>query len=370
MSAEWIVNPRRAPRSHARCHAHIVAPQGAFDAETEDIGAHGCQVVAPRPVGRGEPLRLSITSDRLPDPLVLRARAAWASPDAPYRLGVAFDDGALDDSTRWFDRLVAASGLPPVRRVPERISADAMVYLGPPPRFLVDFNREEALILRAVGSGTTAGELRARLRDAWAAAQRALFSLLAHQHLTLSRGASVHPESWRRILTALEASLAVEDLRPPVPPPWPRPGASLPAAPAPTPPPVARASPAPTPPPGAGPVPARTPAPLATPVPHAPARAVAPGDSRSVARSLDGGGGWVGPRPPPDYHGAGVGWRAPRERPPEAQGCLDQAKLEIAAGRVHGALALLRRALALAPGDPEIAEELGKLAFKDRPPGR
>jgi hypothetical protein len=36
---------------------------------------------------------------------------------------------------------------------------------------------------------------------------------------------------------------------------------------------------------------------------------------------------------------------------------------------VNGALSLLRRALALAPGDAEIADELGKLAFKGRTPG-
>jgi hypothetical protein len=38
----------------------------------------------------------------------------------------------------------------------------------------------------------------------------------------------------------------------------------------------------------------------------------------------------------------------------------------VAAGEINGAIALLRRALVLAPGDAEIAAMLGKLAFKDR----
>ncbi|GAO04949.1 hypothetical protein [Anaeromyxobacter sp. PSR-1] len=33
---------------------------------------------------------------------------------------------------------------------------------------------------------------------------------------------------------------------------------------------------------------------------------------------------------------------------------------------MHGAIALLRRALAIAPGDPEIAGVLGRLAFDGR----
>jgi hypothetical protein len=366
MSAEWIVSPRRAPRSHARCRAHVLAPGGPFDTGTEDIGSRGCQIIAPRAVGRGAPLELSIASDRLPDSLRVQARVAWASTDAPFRLGVAFDDAALDRTERWVERLVAASGLPPLRRVPDRIAADAMVWLGTPPRFVVDFTREEALLLRAVGSATVA-ELRAGLRDGWPPAQRALFSLLAHQHLTLSRGASVHPESWRKILSEAEASLAIEDLR--APPPVPQTPSPWPVQPVRTPVPERRAyTPVPEP-RTSTPVPGR---PAQTPPPMQRAHTPVPGEGRAAARSLDLGGGWGAPAAPPapDFDGAGVGWRAQRDRPPEAQGCFDLARAEIAAGRVAGALALLRRALALAPGDREIAAELGKLAFKDRTPVR
>ncbi len=42
---------------------------------------------------------------------------------------------------------------------------------------------------------------------------------------------------------------------------------------------------------------------------------------------------------------------------------------DVVARNVNGAIALLRSALAQAPGDPEIAEVLGRLAFRDREPG-
>ncbi|BDG05837.1 PilZ domain-containing protein [Anaeromyxobacter oryzae] len=357
----YIENPRRGPRAPARCTTKVICPAGVFEAETEDIGSHGCQLVSPRAVKKGDPVKLTISNSRVPDALRISGRIAWASAQAPWRLGVAFDDEALDDSGRWFDRLVAAfPGLAAVRRIPPRISVDAMVYLGPPPRFVVDFDRHEAAILRAIGSGTSVGELMARLRDDWPPKQRALFSLLAHQHLTLARGGSVHPESWKRILADLEGTFAVEALRAaPTPPPL-RAVAPTAARPAPR--------PAPTPIPVAAPPRAPTPAPgdlrrTYTPLPF---------ESRSVARGIDGGASWAAPAhpPAPDYSGAGVGWRAPTgPRPSAAQECFELAHAEIAAGRVNGALALLRRALALAPGDPEIAGAIGKLAFKDRLPG-
>ena len=70
--------------------------------------------------------------------------------------------------------------------------------------------------------------------------------------------------------------------------------------------------------------------------------------------------------PPPDFAGAGVGWRKTGARSPEAQAAYERALAELQAGSVAGAIALLRRALALAPGDPQIAAELGKHAFRNR----
>ncbi|HEY6005230.1 MAG TPA: PilZ domain-containing protein, partial [Anaeromyxobacter sp.] len=211
--AEFIVNPRRAPRASARCHAAVVSPAGTFDAETEDIGPRGCQVVSPAHVRTGDALEIAVTSDKVPEPLKARGKATWVSEQPPWRVGIAFDDAYVPSAERWFEKLVTATpSIGPFRRVPEKIAVEAMVYLGPPPRFLVDFSAEEAALLRAIASGARLDELMARLRHTWPAMQRALFSLLARQAVTLSRGHAAHPDAWKRILTEVEASLAVESL--------------------------------------------------------------------------------------------------------------------------------------------------------------
>ncbi len=388
---EFIVNPRRAPRAPARCRASVVTPAGAFDAETEDIGSRGCQVVSPKLVRKGDPLTLTISADKVPDLLRAAGKVAWVSPQPPWRVGIAFDDATTGDATRWFDKLILAyPGLGSFRRVPERIPVDAMVYLGPPPRFLVDFTADEARLLRAIGSGAQIDELQARLRGQWPGVQRALFSLIARQAVTLVRGQAAHPDAWKKILTDVEASLAIESLgaeaptlSAPPPPPAPTPIAAARGHPLATPLPVVRS---------ATPVPARersgpTPTPVASPwgtSPQDPHPVVELGDDgpplevatptpmppRGAVRAADPGFGQ--PRTPTrDFSGAGVGWRqnAGRNRPPEAQEAYDRAVAELTAGNVNGALALLRRALSLSPGDPEIAQAIGRLAFKDRMPG-
>jgi hypothetical protein len=57
---------------------------------------------------------------------------------------------------------------------------------------------------------------------------------------------------------------------------------------------------------------------------------------------------------------------APAARPAQAQQCFERARAELDLGHASGALALLRMALSLAPGDAEIKGALGKLAFSDR----
>ena len=380
--AEFIVNPRRAPRAPAHCRATVATPGGAFEAETEDVSARGCQLIAPRPLRTGDRVEVAVSCAKLPEPLCVAGKVAWASPQAPWRAGIAFDEATVAVAKGWFDRLVATvPGLVGARRIPERIPVDATVYLGPPPRFLVDFTADEAALLRAIASGARIDELQARLRRDWPAAQRALFSLMARQAVTLVRGQAAHPEAWKKVLTEVEASFAVESL------------GSFPE-------PLARAQVAP---------PARaprteTPVPLATaqaqraaptspappPAPAAPPWATHPPDQHGLLELRDDGPSLElelpaprtatpvplaatpvpAPTPAPrhDFTGAGVGWRAraPRVRTPEAQGLYERAQAEIAAGHVNGAITLLRGALALSPGDPEIAETLGKLAFKDR----
>jgi hypothetical protein len=368
---EFIVNPRRAPRAPARCHAAVVARRRSFDAETEDIGARGCQVVSPSLMKQGDPIEIVITSERLSQPLRATGTVAWVSEQPPWRVGVAFQDAYVPSAERWFEKLVAMTpGIGPFRRVPERIPLDAMVYLGTPPRYLLDFTEEEASLLRAIASGVRVDELKARLRDRWPEAQRALFSLLARQAVTLSRGHSAHPEAWKRILTEVEASLAVASLgkAPALTPP------PMAPEPVPTPAPV---SPLATPPPAARPRvnPAASPwAPAPTPPPVleledvvTPAEARPAPPPRGAARA-DPGPGWHPPAA--SASGAGVGWKHPaHQRGAEAQALYERALVEMSGGNTSRAIALLRQALTQAPGDAEIAEALGKLAFGGRPPG-
>jgi hypothetical protein len=375
--AEFIVNPRRAPRAPARCRAAVVHPRGRFEAETEDIGSMGCQVVSPVVVRKGDRVELLVTNPRVGEPLAASGRVAWVSARPPWRVGIAFEDGALAASARWFDLLIGAyPGLAAYRRVPERIRTDAMVYLGQPPRFLLDFTRDEALLLRAIASGVRIDELMARLRDGWPAAQRALFSLIARQAVTLQRGQAVHPATWRSVLTEIEASLAVESLGEPglsAPPRGPAPRAV--AAPAATPLPVAPRPPPAPPPPSR--TPSRTPPPLAGGPADAPPRAEPgwagrpPEDPRALDLRDDG--------PPlelavdPARPRAGARGHAvpgtPAPRSPAAQAAYDRALAALRSGDVSAAVVLLRQALALAPGDADIGQQLGTLVFRHRLPG-
>jgi hypothetical protein len=468
---EFIQNPRRSPRAPARCRVGVVSGQGTFEAVTEDVGAHGCQLVSPRLVRKGEPVQLELAHGALKEPLRLAGRVAWASERAPWRLGIAFDESAHEDSTRWFERLLTSvPGLAPFRRIPDRIPVDAAVYLALPPRFLVDFTPDEVALLRSIGSGAAIAELRAQLRERWLPALRALFSLLAHNHVTLSRGGSVHPDAWKKILAEAESSLAVESLvgaepPPAAPPPRappalagsaagtrpamqavPGPAPSAPsraatgvwAAAAPMPGPARAAVPAATSAPGpaawstavapprtgtwpaapapvgpagswpavpagaswevappaagwAGTWPDRAPAPTAPPA-QAETAPIEPEDQgapetwlasaaemmmptawstpqvapRASERSLDGGAPWASPAqpaPPPPLGPPGSGSMGAAmpgalARSAEAQGCYERALVELQAGRAVGGTALLRRALALAPGDSEIAGAL------------
>lgn len=85
-------------------------------------------------------------------------------------------------------------------------------------------------------------------------------------------------------------------------------------------------------------------------------------------RAIDAGGAWAGGahEPRQDFEGAGVGWRAQsRPRSPDADKLVREATLLAEGGKVDAAIGLLRQALRLAPGDPEIAAMLGRLAFRD-----
>jgi hypothetical protein len=377
--AEFIVNPRRAPRAPARCRAAVVSPAGAFEAETEDIGSRGCQVVSPKLVRKGDGLALVISNGKMGEPLRVTGRVAWVSAQPPWRIGIAFEAVHAPVCERWFDAFVAAHpGVGSFRRVPERIAVDATIYLGPPPRFLVDFTAD----------GATVDELMTRLRDGWPAAQRALFSLLARQAVTLSRGHAAHPDAWKKILTDVEASLAIESLGS-VAPSLAAPPEPIRAAATPVPRPIA--TPVPIAPRPAEDRPTRTPlgterrtyTPVQTGAVPATSAWGVPVQNPDRMLELDEGGPPLDiAAPSPQARGVGrtdssawgardgAGWRGTaRARTPEVQDLLDRARAELAAANVNGAIALLRQALAQAPGDAEIADALGKLAFKDRLPG-
>jgi hypothetical protein len=343
----FIANPRRSPRTPARCRARVVSAAATFEAATEDLGHHGCQVIAPRLVREGEPLRLTLSDARVSEPLAVAGRVAWASAHAPWRLGIAFDDAAVRASARFVSELLEAyPSLTPAARFPDRIPLDTVVYLATPPRLVVDFTRDEVDLLRAVASGARIDELLARFRDRWPRIQTALYSLLARNHLALTRGAAVLPDAWRRILADLEGVLAaaeLEDAQAPTPPPgW---GRAL------TPPPASSWTPAPAPGPAAAAVAASKPvaptAPAAEPWPWTAAL-------EPIATAAE--------PPPPEPAG--------RRRGSEAQAYFDRALAEAGCGHTAAAVALLQRALALAPGDPEIADALGQVAFTGRRPAR
>lgn len=311
-----MVNPRRAPRAPARCRASVLSEAGVFRADTEDVGAHGCQLVGSRSVRSGERIQLELSNELVTGVLRVAGRIAWATAVEPWRLGVAFEPEELARAREWFERLVGSHpGVGAFRRVPDRIPLDAPVYLGPPPRKLADFSPDELALLRWVGDGLPMRDILSSFGPSWASVQRSFFSLLTRQHLTLLARAAVPAASWSAVLEdterprSLKPEAAIPELRSPPPPAAPILGTR-----------------------------------------HAAPPAAQP------------------PRRGPDFAGAGVGWRSATSRPrsAEAQQCLDLARAEIGAGHLNGALALLRRALALAPGDPEIAGALGQLAFKDR----
>ncbi|MGC3997181.1 MAG: PilZ domain-containing protein [Anaeromyxobacter sp.] len=350
--SDAIVNPRRVHRATARCRTAISSTEGEFVTETEDIGARGCQVVSPRSLSRGRPVTLLISSPKVRADLKVQGRVAWVSPQPPWRLGIAFDGGDVPRAAQFMESLMAAyPAIAAARRIPERIATDATVYLGAAPSLLVDFTDDELRLLRAVGVGTSVGELRAGQGDGWPRLQRAFFSLLGSQHLTLSRPSSSHPTAWRHVLGD---ACAPGPARGPTPAPRAAPEAATASR-------FAAAEVAA--PPRPSPLPPPLP-PAAVGCPHPQARAAAAQGAGAVARALD-------PSAPrghaPDHSGAGVGWRARGgARPAEAQECYDRAAAELDAGRAITALALLRRALALAPGDAEIAAAIGAAMFRHR----
>ncbi len=338
---EYLDNPRRVPRDPIRCRAQVAASTGTMETATEDLGARGCQVVLPTALERGAVVALTLSAPRVGASLRLGGRVAWVSPRPPWRVGIAFTPECLGEAARWMETLrhttpeLFGTG----RRLHEKVAVDAMVFLGVPPR-LADFGDDEVAVLRKVWAGVKVAELRASFAGRWPRMQRSFFALLAQGYLTLSRAASAHPVRWREILgeprpVAPPTILTAADLEPdPEPIPLSDP-AELAAPP-------------------------RIPAAVPPPLPTRAAPPPPPRPANDAARRTS--------TPVPDFVGAGVGWRgaAARPRSTEADNLFQLALVELQGKNHHQALKLLRSALTLAPGDPEIADAIARTMASGR----
>ncbi len=200
MERSFIENLRRTPRILACCDAHVSAASGLFSASTHDVSAQGCRLVSPRPLARGEGVRLTLRHAGLTTHLRIAGRVTSVGGGSPWKLGVAFDPAQVEASTRWFAQLRRFLGLPQAQELPELIPLSAMVYLGAPPLVPVPLSREELAVLSSLREGTTVADLLARFHELRPAIERALFSLLAQRYATLSRSEAVHPTVWRAFL--------------------------------------------------------------------------------------------------------------------------------------------------------------------------
>jgi hypothetical protein len=131
------------------------------------------------------------------------------------RLGIAFRAGA---DANWFQTLLAADPVASrlARSIPDRLSAQARVYLGRPPTFVLDFSATELEVLRRVGAGITIDALaRAFGGEIDAPTAGALFSLVGRRLLVLDKEQSVGVGRWKHVLAGGGASPDRDGGRPP-----------------------------------------------------------------------------------------------------------------------------------------------------------
>lgn len=206
--AEQIENPRQSPRAPVRCDARIALRQGGFwISPTRDYGPRGCQVLAPSALEPGARLFVELLNERVDGPVELAGRVAWTAREEPWRTGIAFDAGSLPAARTFFDLLVAAyPGVDTYGRAPDRVSADApLAPVAPPPELEPRLSPDEAEVLRAIGAGATAGELRERLAARWAdGTTHALFSLLGRRYLAHGGPDERAAAAWKALLGARE----------------------------------------------------------------------------------------------------------------------------------------------------------------------
>lgn len=216
-----VEDPRRVPRLASRCRVEVRDRFSSWEAETEDLGPRGCQLVTARAASVGDMLTLSIASPLLTTPLVVVGLVCWRRPPPDARIGVAFAAPHTSSLApeRWFERLVAADPGARLRDARRSVALDAVIYLAAPPDAKVALSREELRVLRAVGNGVHLSEL----RDLAGGARfdHTFFSLLSRRLLTLVRAAAAAPGRWARALEEAEFAVAAAAIgaAPAAPPP-------------------------------------------------------------------------------------------------------------------------------------------------------
>jgi hypothetical protein len=214
-----VLNPRRAPRLQLRCTVEIRDRFAAWTAETEDLGPRGCQLVTPRLAAPGRELQLQIACNAIGRVIKATGTVVWSRAETPSRLGVEFNAGRTDPG--WFEVVLRTDprAAQIIRRIPERISRAATLYLGDPPRFLGDFSAEEVAVLRRIDTGLTVEGLSRAMGSAFERVRGSVFALVARRFLVLTPGEAVEPTRWKLVLAAAERSLAAEGIALPAPTP-------------------------------------------------------------------------------------------------------------------------------------------------------
>jgi hypothetical protein len=184
--ADFILNPRRVPRALIPCAARVALRTGGFfTAPAIDYSVRGCQLEAPGSLDPGSRLFVELVNERVSEPNHLSGRVAWSASEAPWRMGIAFDQGCRAAAIRFFERLAMAyPGAQVCGCDPERVPEDAPLAPAAPPEERA-LRPLEAEVLRAVGAGISAQALRSGLGERWEACLNPLFALLGRGYLVI-----------------------------------------------------------------------------------------------------------------------------------------------------------------------------------------
>jgi hypothetical protein len=196
--AEFIENPRRAPRAPVRCDARVALREGGFwSSPTSDYGPKGCQLLAPVPLAPGTRVFVELANERIERPVEIAGRVAWIAKAPPWRMGLAFDAGSLRAAGGFFEELAAVyPGIDTYGRAPDRIPAGAPLAPAAPPGAVPELTAEEARVIRGLGTGLRVAELRDKLAGDPHAALNAIFSLLGRKYVVVGEPDAAAAAAW------------------------------------------------------------------------------------------------------------------------------------------------------------------------------